>query len=810
MTKGESEQVSVPYNESLLNIVRGKALYSGNFDQAFHEITETAANTLGVERTSIWLFADNGKKIRCVDLYEHEPHRHSEGGELTAADYPAYFAAMEENRAIVAHDAHGDPRTSEFSESYLTPLGIVSMLDAPIHFDGQTIGVICHEHIGQARHWNPSEINYASSLADLISHALEARDRKQAEEALKESEERFKDYARTSSDYFFEMDDNLRFSYFSDRFTEVSGVSPKELLGKTRQETGIPGLDDEDWQRHLADLDAHRPFRNFIHPRTHPDGQVVYLSISGVPVNDADGSFMGYRCTGTDRTAEVVARQALEKSEERFRTVVDNLPIGVNLKDLDGRFLLVNKQLATWYGFAEKDLLGKTAAEALDEPEPAKTTRLESESQLLETGGAVTREEEKQRADGRSQVMIINKFPVFDAEGNLIGFGSASTDITELKRTERELKNAREQLENIISNLPGGIFRRVRHTDGSESLEYNMGQIPQALGVEAQLGESSPKFVSDFILPEYRKIREEAVRKSAESMEPCVFEYPIRMPDDSIVWVQSVSVPHRRENGEIVWDGLNLDITDRVQADEERRLAQAQAEQANRAKSEFLAVMSHDFRTPLNAILGFADIISHQHFGPTSEKYQEYAEDIHSSGEHLLTLVNDILDLSAIEAGKQSLAKEKLSTREIFAECERIIEDKARSNGIDLVTKVPKGLPPLYADKRAFKQILLNLLSNAVKFTPQGGRITVSVKASKKNTTLKVADTGKGIPADKLLGLTDPFTKGEHNPYLTEEGWGLGLTITKSLVDLHDGKLDIKSKVGKGTTVTVTFPNETP
>ena len=126
------------------------------------------------------------------------------------------------------------------------------------------------------------------------------------------------------------------------------------------------------------------------------------------------------------------------------------------------------------------------------------------------------------------------------------------------------------------------------------------------------------------------------------------------------------------------------------------------------------------------------------------------------------------------------------------------------------MTKVPKGLPPLYADKRAFKQILLNLLSNAVKFTPQGGRITVSVKASKKNTTLKVADTGKGIPADKLLGLTDPFTKGEHNPYLTEEGWGLGLTITKSLVDLHDGKLDIKSKVGKGTTVTVTFPNETP
>tara|TARA_Y100000031_G_C8244889_1_gene397538 strand:+ start:119 stop:2884 length:2766 start_codon:yes stop_codon:yes gene_type:complete len=235
--------------------------------------------------------------------------------------------------------------------------------------------------------------------------------------------------------------------------------------------------------------------------------------------------------------------------------------------------------------------------------------------------------------------------------------------------------------------------------------------------------------------------------------------------------------------------------------------AKGQAETSNRAKSEFLAAMSHDLRTPLNAILGFADILSHQYFGPTSEKYKEYAENIHSSGEHLLELVSDILDLSTIEAGKRSLVKEKLSIMEIVTECERIVEEKARSNGIDLVMEVAKDLPPLYADRRAFKQILLNLLANAVKFTPEGGKITVSAKASKKNTILKVSDTGRGISAEKLPGLTDPFTKGGHNPYLAEKGWGLGLTITKSLIDLHDGELDIESKVGKGTVVTVTLPN---
>ena len=255
---------------------------------------------------------------------------------------------------------------------------------------------------------------------------------------------------------------------------------------------------------------------------------------------------------------------------------------------------------------------------------------------------------------------------------------------------------------------------------------------------------------------------------------------------------------------------LSREVAEHKRAEEALAAAKGEAETANRAKSEFLAAMSHDFRTPLNAILGFADILSHQYFGPIDDKYREYAEDIKASGEHLLTLVNDILDLSTIEAGKQSLVKEKLSTMEIITECERIVEDKARSHGIDLVTEVPEDLPPLYADRRASKQILLNLLSNAVKFTPQGGRITVSATASKKNTTLKIADTGKGIPPEKLPGLTDPFTRADADPYLTEPGWGLGLTITKSLVELHDGTLDIKSKVGKGTTVTVTLPNGAP
>lgn len=236
--------------------------------------------------------------------------------------------------------------------------------------------------------------------------------------------------------------------------------------------------------------------------------------------------------------------------------------------------------------------------------------------------------------------------------------------------------------------------------------------------------------------------------------------------------------------------------------------ALVEAKQASQAKSEFLATMSHEFRTPLNAILGFSDIISHQYLGPHGEKkYMEYAEDIHASGEHLLEMVNDLLDISAIEAGKQSLNKEMLMVKEMVAESFNAIGQKAQEKDIKLLTEISETLAPLYADKRATRQILLNLLTNAVKFTLEGGKITVSAKASKQKITLKVADTGQGIPAERLPNLTEPFTKGAVNPHQTVDGWGLGLTITKSLIDLHDGQLDIASKVGKGTTVTVTLPN---
>jgi signal transduction histidine kinase len=188
----ESDPELERYAGILVRLARSKALGGPDFAAALHEILEADARTVGVERVSVWLYDEERTKIRCFDLYELSQDRHSEGVELRAVDYPEYFRALEEARAIAASDAHEDPRTREFSASYLTPLGIGAMLDAPIRLRGESVGVVCHEHVGAARRWSFQEQTFAGSIADLVSLALEAHEHHRAEEALRRSEERLR------------------------------------------------------------------------------------------------------------------------------------------------------------------------------------------------------------------------------------------------------------------------------------------------------------------------------------------------------------------------------------------------------------------------------------------------------------------------------------------------------------------------------------------------------------------------------------------------------------------------------------------
>ncbi|MGZ5930127.1 MAG: PAS domain-containing sensor histidine kinase [Rhizomicrobium sp.] len=250
---------------------------------------------------------------------------------------------------------------------------------------------------------------------------------------------------------------------------------------------------------------------------------------------------------------------------------------------------------------------------------------------------------------------------------------------------------------------------------------------------------------------------------------------------------------------------VSRDITARKEHEEEIAAARERAEAANQAKSRFLANMSHELRTPLNAIIGFTDLMRQQMLGPLgNERYEEYADIIHDSGQHLLDLISDMLDMAKIEAGKLKLNFERVNLTDAIRDAASLMQDRADAGGVEMMIEE---MPRLFvtADRRAVKQILLNLLSNAIKFTPEGGRVSIAADQCEDKVRVIVRDTGIGIAPEDLSRLGAPFEQARSNPFVAQGGTGLGLALIKSLSESHGGGVTIESVVGQGTVVSVDF-----
>ncbi|HEU0258964.1 MAG TPA: HAMP domain-containing sensor histidine kinase, partial [Burkholderiales bacterium] len=235
-----------------------------------------------------------------------------------------------------------------------------------------------------------------------------------------------------------------------------------------------------------------------------------------------------------------------------------------------------------------------------------------------------------------------------------------------------------------------------------------------------------------------------------------------------------------------------------------------QLEVANKHKSEFLANMSHELRTPLNAIIGFSEVLSERMFGELNEKQADYLKDIHESGKHLLSLINDILDLSKIEAGRMDLEISTFDLPSALSNAMVLVRERAQRHGIDLTLEVDKELGAFRADERKFKQIVLNLLSNAVKFTPDGGRVSVAAKKDTTHVEIAVKDTGIGIAPEDQAAVFEEFKQVGRDYTKKAEGTGLGLALTKRFVELHGGDIRLESALGTGSTFTISLPLTPP
>ena len=536
-------------SRTLVQLARSKTLLQqGNLNAALREITEAAARTLEVGRVSVWLYNQDHSNLECIDLYDLSKQHHSCGRMLAKENYPTYFQALATERTIDVRDALNDSKTVELKASYLEVHDIVSMLYAPIWLWGRLVGVVSCEQVHKMRDWTLEEENFAGSIADFVSLAIEASDRATTEKALR-------------------------------------------------------------------------------------------------------------------------------RSEGKLRAIFERSSIGIGLIDMSTRIVDTNPALCLMLGYSHDQMYSKRFTDYIS-PDELKSD-LELYQQLI--AGMCDRFEMERRfvrRDGRIvwTYLSVSLLPSSDGESKL--FLAIIEDITERKHTEFKLRQSKEA-----------------------------------------------------------------------------------------------------------------------------------AEAGSRAKSEFLATMSHELRTPLNAIMGLSQLLMQNIGGDLNDKQKEYVNCIYTSGEQLRELINDILDLSKVEAGREELLLSPLVIQDLCQVVISTVSDRAQEKGLELKAHIDPQVEICIADERRMRQMLLNLLTNAIKFTPKG-KVLLTVKKVSKGINFTVDDTGIGIDSSQIKSLFEPFKQLDSRLNRQYEGTGLGLALTRKLIQLHGGDITVKSELGEGSSFILFLPDQ--
>ncbi len=381
------------------------------------------------------------------------------------------------------------------------------------------------------------------------------------------------------------------------------------------------------------------------------------------------------------------------------------------------------------------------------------------------------------------------------------------------KRSETAIRAGEERYRLLAENATDMI---TRHDE--------KGRVVFAsLGAQQLFGEPAQKMIGDGLFERVhvadRPAYLTALSRCHANGEPIAVEFRVRRAGAAgparYVWVEMRCRPMRPQDTTAVERpsivAVTRDVSDRKAQEAELTRTRDEAESASRAKTQFLANMSHELRTPLNAVIGFSEILNRELFGALGEaRYRDYARLIHESGEHLLNVVNDILDMSKIEAGKFKIVKEPFEVASLVKSCCELMRHTAEQRSLSLIVDVAPGIPELPADKRACKQMLLNVISNAIKFTDPGGWVRVSARVEGESVELAVADNGIGIAEADLPKLGNPFVQANNSYDRSYDGAGLGLSVVKGLARLHGGQLELASTLGQGTTATILLPLDSP
>lgn len=538
------------------------------------------------------------------------------------------------------------------------------------------------------------------------------------------------------------------------------------------------------------------------------DTEVVYADGSRHDVvfhkavfQQSDGVAGGLVGTFLDVTERKRAEDALREKEGYLRAFVDNSPAIITLRSLDNKYLLVNKAYADSRGTSVDNALGHTARDfrTYDDLDVS----AQHDRDVISADTSITRERITTFDGGKPYMRLVTKFPVHDADGKITAIGTISTDVTDRLQAEQALRENEALLRSVIDNLPAPIA--IKDTNGQYIMVNKTYADRRGLPPSDVVGKSAYD-LHDHDLADVIKKQEREVYKTGVAQQ---VELRIGGKDGVVRDYTTLKFPIWGDDGKAIGTGtVAIDISEQKDSERMLMLSKEAAEYANRAKTEFLANMSHELRTPLNAVIGFSDLMMSEAFGPVNnQKYREYIKDINQAGTHLLSLMKDILDVSRIEVGDIGIEDEIFHVRNLIEECLIMVSERAERAEIDISLNVDSNVREIRADPLRLKQIIINLLSNAIKFTGRGGQIRIDV-AYENGIQFCVADTGVGIAEEDRHRVFEPFSQAETATTRAHEGTGLGLTLVKSLVEMHGGTVSLESEVGVGTTVRFQLPRE--
>ncbi len=642
---------------------------------------------------------------------------------------------------------------------------------------------------------------------------LDITESKKAEQALRSSEEKYRGLMESLNSVVATVDYQGRFLYVNDMGAGRLGGTPQTLIGKNMKDVfpeplassqlaGIQRIFREDrvavFEGQSMAGNALRWYRFSFQPLHDETGQVVQVLINATDIHDLK--------TAQQELLELnqTLEQRVQERTAQVQDLYDNAPGGYHSLDADGKIIQINQTELDWLGYPHdhvvghsiKDFLTSSSCELFQEIFP----------EFKQRGWLRDLALEFIRRDGSILSVLVNGTAIYDEQGNYVSSRSTIFDNTERKKVEAELRSSRQLLQDIVSNVPSLVY--ILDCDGKFVLVND--ELERVLGVSSErlIGQTR-----QFVLPEStaRQHRDNDLQviQTGQSQS---FEESAAEPDGTHYYLTTKFPLYDAQHNVNAVCGISTDITQRKRVEETVRQANLELERAMRVKDEFLASMSHELRTPLNAILGLSQSLLEQLVGPLNERQLASLQIVEASGRHLLALINDILDLSKIEAGQITLDLLDIPVESVCTASLLFIKEAARQKHIKISRSMDWGVEWVKADERRLKQMLVNLLSNAVKFTPEGGQIELQVTGDSKEHTISfsVRDTGIGIAPENIVRLFKPFVQLDSGLNRQFEGTGLGLSLVARMAKLHGGSVSVESELGKGSRFTITLPWDSP